>query len=80
MVRQLEPYNKSPSQRGHSRSSQGSRHESLECEEPRNQAKQSFLQMWMGSKTNSMLDNKKIMFYNQCDLKNISIVLNHIKF
>ena len=33
-VRRLEPYNKSPSQRGHSRSSQGSRNESPEHEEP----------------------------------------------
>ena len=40
MVRQLEPYNKSPSQRGHSRSSQGSRNESLEREEPPKQAKE----------------------------------------
>ena len=39
-VRQLEPYNKSPSQRGHSRSSQGPRHESPERKEPPNRAKE----------------------------------------
>ena len=39
-VRQLEPYNKSPSQQGHSRSSQGSRHESPEREEPPNRTEE----------------------------------------
>ena len=37
-VSRLEPYNKSPSQRGHSQSSQGSRHKSPEREEPPNRA------------------------------------------
>ena len=39
-VRRLEPYNKSPSQRGHSRSSQGSRYESPEREEPPNRTEE----------------------------------------
>lgn len=39
-VRRLEPYNKSPSQRGHSRSSQGSRHESPEREDPPNRTEE----------------------------------------
>ena len=39
-VRRLEPYNKSPSLRGHSRSSQGPRHESLERKDPPNRAKE----------------------------------------
>ena len=40
MVKRLEPYNKSPSQRGHSPSSQESRHKSPEREEPPNQTEE----------------------------------------
>ena len=39
-VKRLEPYNKSPSQRGHSQSSQGSKHESPEREEPPNRTEE----------------------------------------
>ena len=64
-VRWLEPYNKSPSQRGHSRSSQGSRHESPKHEEPPNWtgeppswAKELLLQQKRSSKELKKLKNE----------------------
>ena len=64
-VRRLKPYNKSPSQRGHSRSSQGSRHESPKHEEPPNWtgeppswAKELLLQQKRSSKELKKLKNE----------------------
>ena len=66
-VRRLEPYNKSPSQRAHSRSSQGSRHESPErareeipnrTEEPPSWAKELLQQQKQYSKELKKLKNE----------------------
>ena len=63
-VRRLEPYNKSPRQRGHSRSSQGSKHESPEREEPSNRAEEP------PSWAKELLQQQKLYFKEIKKLKN----------